>query len=317
MLYADEFQRFATTTFSRFLQEARKYQVGTTLAHQLRSQLTSDLQDAVKGAVNIVSFQVLTDDARELAHEFTSHRGVSLPDDLFTWAGQHSDPVIRDAAFKIIVSIPSIQVRYDDEQPDLNYKQKLEFFHRRLRQAVREGNAHATPYPSAYWYGTYDLSHGDYALLSEGFAVLRDRLLATKRLDPDDLANLPKGCAAAKLERPDGSMQQYLLRFPLAITEDHSLIVKTLFDREGPPPQTWPSDLDQASVAAGLRARRIRERNRRLYAPPPPPPPPDPAPVSHHDHDSESTDPLDLLPPPGAMFPSGVPPVRAEVEIDE
>ena len=54
MLYADEFQRFATPTFGRFLEEARKYAVATTLAHQHRQQLTTDyLRASVKGALNL------------------------------------------------------------------------------------------------------------------------------------------------------------------------------------------------------------------------------------------------------------------------
>jgi hypothetical protein len=260
-LYADEFQLFATPTFADFLQQARKYAVATTLAHQLRSQLPAELRDAVKGAVNVVTFQPLTDDAREMTREYVS-APAALPDDLFHWAVNHADPVIRQAAAEVLRSIPYVTVRYDDEGPDLSLREKLAFFARRLRQAVREGSSRAGPFPPSFWYGTYDLEQGAYARLAAGFAVLRDRLLATRRIDADDLADLPVGVAAAKLERADGRMRQGLLRVPRAIAPDHSFIVKTLLDHPGPLPTAWPADLPPALVVAGLRARRIRERTR-------------------------------------------------------
>lgn len=266
-LYADEFQLFATPTFGDFLQQARKYAVATTLAHQLRSQLPAELRDAVKGAVNVVSFQVLTDDARELAREYVAKLNAPLPDELFLWAANHSDPRIRQAVGKVLRGIPFVSVRYDEDAPELTLSQKLAFFERRLRQAVREGSGKAGPFPSPYWYGAYDLEQGDYARIAEGFAILRDRLLATRRIDAEDLSDLPIGVAAAKLEGPDGRMRQGLLRVPLAIGSDHSFIVKTLVDREGPFPEVWPEELDPAFIDAGLRARRIRARNRAAPVP--------------------------------------------------
>jgi hypothetical protein len=265
-LHADEFQLFATPTFADFLQQARKYAVATTLAHQLRSQLPAELRDAVKGAVNVVAFQTLTDDAREMAREYVS-KPAALPDDLFRWAVNHSDPVIRRAAGEVLASIPFVTVRYDDDGLDLSLRQKAAFFERRLRQAVREGSSRAGPFPPSFWYGAYDLEQGDYARLAEGFATLRDRLLATRRIEADDLADLPIGVAAAKLERSDGRMRQCLLRVPLAITPDHSFVVTSLVDRAGPLPEAWPEEIDPAFVAAGLRARRIRERARAIPIP--------------------------------------------------
>lgn len=265
-LYADEFQLFATPTFGDFLQQARKYAVATTLAHQLRSQLSSELQDAVKGAVNVVSFQVMTDDARDMAREYHANRTAHLPDDLFHWAVNHSDPTIRTAVDEILRSLPFVSVRYHADEPLLTLSEKQSFFERRLRQAVCAGNRNGTPFPAPYWYGTFDLEQGAYARLARGFAVLRDRLLATHRIDADELSDLPVGCAAAKLEQDDGRMRQCLVRFPLAITPEHSFIVKTLFDREEPLPATWPEDLNPTFLAAGVRARRIRERTRARYA---------------------------------------------------
>jgi hypothetical protein len=257
--------------------------------------------------VNVVSFQVMTDDARELAREYVSKPNTPLPDDIFHWAVNHSDRVIQEAAGDILHSLPLVMVRYDKDAPDLSLTQKVAFFERRLRQAVREGNSKATPFPPLFWYGTYDLQQGAYARLADGFAILRDRLLATRRIDADDLADLPLGCAAAKLEQDDGRMRQCLLRFPLAITPEHSYIVKTLFDRDGPLPETWPSELDPTFVEAGQRARRIRERNRRRYLRPVVP-----APAS----DGPGAPPVKKAPRAGAVPTRTSLPVQAEVDID-
>ena len=264
-LYADEFQLFATPTFGHFLQQARKYNVATTLAHQVRSQLSGELQDAVKGAVNVVTFQVLTDDAREMAHEYDSNRAVSLPGNLLVWALKHSDPTIQNAATELLQSLPYVTVRYDEETPALPIDALTHFFERRLRQAVREGNARATPFPAQYWYGTYDLETGGYARIADAFAILRDRLLLSKRIDAGILSDLPIGYAAAKLEQRNGAMRQAVLHFPLAVTADRSTIVKMLFDHDGRLPDSWPQSLNPAYIEAGLRARRIRQHNRARY----------------------------------------------------
>ena len=107
-------------------------------------------------------------------------------------------------------------------------------------------------------------------------------------------------------------MRQYVLRFPLAIDPDHAHIVKTLFDHDGPLPETWPDELPPRSVAAGLRARRIRVRNRRRSAPPedgvglPPPPlmPPQPP------------EPTPTIRPPRTPAPSLLP-IPQEADVDD
>jgi hypothetical protein len=266
-VYADEFHKFATPVFGQLFEEVRKYNIATTIGHQRRGQLSDDLQDAVKGAVNIVTFQTMTDDASEMAREYRANRGNDLPYDLFRWAKNHSDPTIRAAGACIELDALAVEIRYAEDTRPLSYHERLRFFERRLREAVRDGNARATPYPRQFWYGVYDLQVGSYGSLAEGFAVLRDRLLATKQIDAAELAQLPTGTAAAKLEEPDGSIRQYLLRIPPAVHCDHSLIVKTIFDYESPLPEVWPAGLPPHYVAAGLRARRIRERTRRRYAP--------------------------------------------------
>lgn len=264
-LYADEFGFFATPTFGKLLEQVRKYRVATTIAHQRRAQLSSELKDAVTGAVNIVSFQVTSDDAREMAREYVSKPQPPVAAHLFSWAGNHSDPVIRDAVDDILRSIPFVTIRYDEEGGNLSIREKVAFVERRLRQAVKDGNSKATAFPPAYWYGTYDLQQGDYARLADGFAVLRDRLLAPQRIGADELTDIGIGIAAAKLEQEGGKMRQFLLQVPLAITPEHSTVVKMLMDHEGPVPETWPDELTPTHIEAGLRARRIRDGTRRRY----------------------------------------------------
>jgi len=74
-LYVDEFQNFATESFSNILSEARKYRLDLILAHQYVNQLIFDgnttVRDAVFGNVGtIVSFRVGAEDAEHLEKEF-------------------------------------------------------------------------------------------------------------------------------------------------------------------------------------------------------------------------------------------------------
>src|SRR5579871_5185135 len=69
-LYADEYQRFATADFATLLSEARKFQVGTTIAHQYLDQLDEGNRGAAVNAANLVAFRVSGQDAEVLAKEF-------------------------------------------------------------------------------------------------------------------------------------------------------------------------------------------------------------------------------------------------------
>jgi hypothetical protein len=64
--YVDEFQRFATSDWRTFLEEARKFNVPITFAHQSLSQLEESLQSAATGAGNIVVFRVSGEDSKEI-----------------------------------------------------------------------------------------------------------------------------------------------------------------------------------------------------------------------------------------------------------
>ncbi len=70
-LYVDEFQNFATDSFSVILSEARKYGLNLTIANQFISQMAPEVKDAVFGNVgSVISFRVGADDASMLQKYF-------------------------------------------------------------------------------------------------------------------------------------------------------------------------------------------------------------------------------------------------------
>jgi len=70
-LYVDEFQNFATESFSVILSEARKYNLNLALANQYITQMPEVVRDAVFGnAGTIISFRVGGTDADFLVKEF-------------------------------------------------------------------------------------------------------------------------------------------------------------------------------------------------------------------------------------------------------
>lgn len=71
-LYCDEFQYFATDTFSEILSEARKYHLNLTMAHQYMGQLTHLIRTTAFGNVGtIINFRVGAEDAAILENEYT------------------------------------------------------------------------------------------------------------------------------------------------------------------------------------------------------------------------------------------------------
>ena len=77
-LYADEYHRFATAFFSTLIQEARKYNIASVMAHQSRYQLKvlgEEISKTPLSVPNIIVFQVTAEDARELSSRFTQPGG--------------------------------------------------------------------------------------------------------------------------------------------------------------------------------------------------------------------------------------------------
>ena len=70
-LYVDEFQNFASGSFSSILSEARKYRLCLHLTHQYTAQLPDEVREAVFGNVGtMIAFGLGAPDAKILAPEF-------------------------------------------------------------------------------------------------------------------------------------------------------------------------------------------------------------------------------------------------------
>lgn len=69
--YVDEFQNFVNDSFAQILSQARKYNLGLTMAHQYIEQLDDTVRAAVFGNVGtMISFRVGANDAEALEKEF-------------------------------------------------------------------------------------------------------------------------------------------------------------------------------------------------------------------------------------------------------
>jgi hypothetical protein len=69
--YVDEFQNFVNDSFAQILSQARKYNLGLTIAHQYVEQLTDNVKAAVFGNVGtMIAFRVGATDAEQLEKEF-------------------------------------------------------------------------------------------------------------------------------------------------------------------------------------------------------------------------------------------------------
>lgn len=82
--YIDEFQNFATESFSEILSESRKYNLCLTFANQFLGQLPASVRKTVFGNIsNLITFRVGADDADLIAQElkpaFASDDIINLP----------------------------------------------------------------------------------------------------------------------------------------------------------------------------------------------------------------------------------------------
>lgn len=82
--YIDEFQNFATDSFSSILSEARKYRLSLIVANQFTAQIEENVRNAIFGNVGtIVSFGLWYDDATVMSSQFkemiTANDLLSLP----------------------------------------------------------------------------------------------------------------------------------------------------------------------------------------------------------------------------------------------
>jgi hypothetical protein len=70
-LYVDEFQNFATDSFTTILSEARKYKLALCMAHQYIEQIPENIRGAVFGNVGTkITFRIGVEDGEFLEKEF-------------------------------------------------------------------------------------------------------------------------------------------------------------------------------------------------------------------------------------------------------
>lgn len=138
-LYIDEFQNFATESFTSILSEARKYKLSLIVANQYISQLDDSIKNAIFGNVGtIISFALWHDDAWVISSQF---KGMITANDLLSLQkfrayvklmidGMNSDPFCMST---YPLPTPSIaqetkdKIRKQSRQRYATEKQKLEW----------------------------------------------------------------------------------------------------------------------------------------------------------------------------------------------
>jgi hypothetical protein len=111
-LYADEFQRFSTEDFATLLEEARKFGVGITIAHQNGSQLETSLKERARSVANLVVFKVNSQDGDELAGEFDLTPQEAWEEEIEPIRFERVEEQIADEVEEDILEIPNNPLEY-------------------------------------------------------------------------------------------------------------------------------------------------------------------------------------------------------------
>jgi len=123
VVYADEFQNFATGDFSSALSEARKFKLELILAHQFFQQLPDDVFHAVMGNVKSkIYYRCGLEDAEMIAEEL---QGKILKQELLEFPEYNANVKIGEDVFTIYVPEerePNLSVSTVDEIIDSNYQ---------------------------------------------------------------------------------------------------------------------------------------------------------------------------------------------------
>lgn len=139
-LYIDEFQNFATETFSEILSEARKYWLWLIVAHQFLHQISTSLSHALFGNVGtLVSFRISAEDARVMVNHFDPYVGSYDLANLgareayakMLVRGQVRDPLSIKTRY-----VPDIQI--DPQYIESLYQISRSKYTRSLREARRD-----------------------------------------------------------------------------------------------------------------------------------------------------------------------------------
>ena len=119
--YVDEFQNFATESFSEILSESRKYNLCLTFANQFLEQLPESVRKTVFGNIsNLITFRVGADDAniiaKELQPQFGSEDIINLPlRDFYTRLSVDGEIQEAFSGRTIDLQYPDAEHNYSDE----------------------------------------------------------------------------------------------------------------------------------------------------------------------------------------------------------
>ena len=119
--YVDEFQNFATESFSEILSESRKYNLCLTFANQFLGQLPASVRRTVFGNIsNLITFRVGADDAdivaKELQPQFGSEDIINLPlRDFYTRLSVDGEIQEAFSGRTIDLQYPDAEHNYSDE----------------------------------------------------------------------------------------------------------------------------------------------------------------------------------------------------------
>jgi hypothetical protein len=288
-LYADEFQRFATPDFGTLLQEARKFGIGTVLAHQLRSQLDRELRSFVLGAGTIICFQLTSEDAREMIREIgeiPEWTPPEFPNGAFRWLLEleHQSPEATEAIATtytvaeemdsvfdeptLYTNFPKLVTRrefwntYNDAVRTLIGAKLVGDFSVRLRAWYCEGGLKLQENPEAY-----EQYHRIDDKLAQLKSATRKALSLVLNTRDRTLDTLPVLCAVLRLDQGQGKKTVYIkiehtvrrvdqgaVRLALKYSADIPLMIGRLTNQE--------------YIDLLLKVSYVCESSRRMYATP-------------------------------------------------
>ena len=141
-LYIDEFQNFATDSFSNILSGARKYRLSLVVANQHMTQLKEEIRDSVLGNVGTaVSFRIGAEDADKLVKQFY-HERFEVSDLTRLPLGNTIARTLIDGAPTAPFNMETIppQSSYDHSLKDKNEKLLLQKYGRPRAEVEEEIN---------------------------------------------------------------------------------------------------------------------------------------------------------------------------------
>jgi hypothetical protein len=119
-VYCDEYHRFSTPATAELFTGVRQFNVGMTVAHQVREQIDAINKASASNAATQIFFQLTAKDARELAGELTQLGGQpkTVPPKLFSYILRHQHPHSRVRELTPIIERKMRPVRGGNDMVD-------------------------------------------------------------------------------------------------------------------------------------------------------------------------------------------------------